>query len=343
MTRILSTLAAAAAGLAITSCAQFETIGDSISNTFQGDSCRTVSVGADTGGQSSWPADCENISILDLGIGQLQYYLVKEGAVDAPSPSLQSEVVAHYEGRRASDGVIVDSSYARGEAATFALNEVIVGWGAILQTMRVGDELVVYVPSSLGYGNEARGTLIPPNTDLVFRISLREVIGAMRERQSQQAQTEAAPEFEAVDTSPLPEEVPSGPTAVAWAANLPWKPTGPETIRTGTGVSYVIIKSGNPDSVSPTRNSIVSVHYDGRLAETGERFDSSWARGEPAQFPVDGVIQGWTEVLQLMKPGDRWLVNIPPVLAYGEEGSGRGTIGPNETLMFEIHLLEVLN
>ena len=104
----------------------------------------------------------------------------------------------------------------------------------------------------------------------------------------------------------------------------------------------MIIKSGDPSGVSPSRKSVVRVHYDGRLAETGERFDSSWARGEPAQFPVDGVIQGWTEALQLMKPGDRWLVNIPPVLAYGTEGSRGGAIGPNETLMFEIHLLDVL-
>ncbi len=343
MARISSSFIAAAAISLIAGCTQLETVGKSLSDTFQGDSCRTTSIGADTNGRSSWPADCENISVLDLGIGQLQYYLVREGAEDAPSPSLQSQVVAHYEGRRASDGVIVDSSYAKGEPATFALNEVIVGWGAILQTMRVGDELVVYVPSSLGYGNEARGSLIPPNTDLVFRISLREVIGATRERQTEEAEPGAVAEEAATEPSPLPENVPSGPTAAAWAANLPWKPTGPATIRTGTGLSYVIIKSGDPEGVSPSRSSIVRVHYDGRLAETGERFDSSWARGEPAQFPVDGVIQGWTEALQLMKPGDRWLVNIPPVLAYGESGSSSGAIGPNETLMFEIHLLDVLN
>ena len=345
MARILTSFTAAAAGLLLTGCAQmqdtFPQIGESISKTFQGDSCRTTSVGADTKGKSSWPEGCENISVLDLGVAQLQYYIVKEGPDDAPSPSLQSQVVAHYEGRRASDGVIVDSSYERGEPATFALNEVIVGWGAILQTMRTGDELIVYVPSILAYGGEARGSLIPPNTDLVFRISLREVIGATRERQSEDAPAEA--EDTAQRPDPLPENIPSGPTAAAWAANLPWKPTGPETIRTGTGLSYVIIKSGDPSGVSPGRNSVVRVHYDGRLAETGERFDSSWARGEATEFPVSGVIQGWTEVLQLMRPGDRWLVNIPPVLAYGDEGSGSGAIGPNETLMFEIHLLDVMN
>ena len=341
MARILTTLTAAA-GLFISGCAQIQETFPQIGNAFQGESCRTTSVGADTNGLSSWPADCGNISALDLGVAQLQYYIVKEGAEGAPSPSLQSQVVAHYEGRRAADGVIIDSSYARGEPATFALSEVIVGWGAILQTMRVGDELVVYVPSNLAYGDEARGDLIPPNTDLVFRISLRDVIGAERALQVAEAPVEETPPPSEERPSPLPDNVPSGPTAAAWAANFPWKPTGPETIRTGTGLSYVIIKSGDPSGVSPSRKSVVRVHYDGRLAETGERFDSSWARGEPAQFPVDGVIQGWTEALQLMKPGDRWLVNIPPVLAYGTEGSRGGAIGPNETLMFEIHLLDVL-
>ena len=138
-------------------------------------------------------------------------------------------------------------------------------------------------------------------------------------------------------------EITSGPTPAAWAANLPWNPTGPLTKRTGTGLSYIVVKSGNSSEPSPNYDSTVVVHYDGRLAETGERFDSSWARGEPATFPVNGVIQGWTEVLQLMRPGDRWLVNIPPILAYGDKGSGSGAIGPNETLMFEIHLLDVVN
>jgi len=349
----MTTIFAAATSLLIAGCAQVQErfpelgeriggVGSSISGAFQGSSCETVSVGADTGGVTSWPASCKNISNIDLGIGQLQYYIVREGPVDAPSPSLQSEIVAHYEGRRAADGVIVDSSYAKGEPAQFPLNDVIIGWGAILQTMRVGDEVVVYIPSNLAYGPEARGTLIPPNTDLVFRISLRDVLGSARVRQTEAA-PEPAPQAAPAPAPVIPSAVPSGPTPAAWAANLPWKPTGEQTKRTGTGLSYVVIKRGDPAGTAPTYNSTVTVHYDGRLASTGERFDSSWERGEPATFPVNGVIQGWTEALQLMRPGDRWLVNIPPILAYGEEGSRSGTIGANETLMFEIQLLDVAN
>lgn len=353
MARIMTTIVAAT-GLMFAGCAQMQerfpdlgervgNIGSAVSNTFQGNSCETTSVGADTAGKSSWPTGCKNISVLDLGVAQLQYYLVKEGPEGGASPTLQSQIVAHYEGRRATDGVIVDSSYAKGSPAQFPLADVIIGWGAILQTMRIGDEVVVYVPSNLAYGEESRGSLIPPNTDLVFRISLRDVIGAERMR---------APEPGEPVREPAPEERPapitrsdatSGPSPAAWAANLPWQPTGPQTRRTGTGLSYVVIKSGDPAGTSPTYDSTVQVHYDGRLANSGERFDSSWERGEPATFPVNGVISGWTEVLQLMRPGDRWLVNIPPILAYGEEGSRSGTIGPNEALMFEIHLLDVLN
>ena len=352
MARMKLTLAAASS-LLMTGCAQMQerfpdlgnrigNVGSSITGAFQGNSCETTSVGVDTQGKSSWPASCENISELDLGIGKLEYYLVKEGPEEAPSPSLESEIVAHYEGRRAADGVIVDSSYAKGEPAQFPLSDVIIGWGAILQTMRVGDEVVVFVPANLAYGDESRGSLIPPNTDLVFRISLLDVLGAERERKIEE--TPEADSDPVAEPAPItPAKATTGPTPAAWAANLPWLPTGPETKRTGTGLSYVVIKSGDPAGVSPTYDSTVKVHYDGRLAETGERFDSSWDRGEPATFPVNGVIQGWTEALQLMRPGDRWLVNIPPILAYGEEGSRSGTIGPNETLMFEIHLLEVLD
>jgi len=316
MARIMTTIAAATS-LFIAGCAQMQErfpdlgdrvggVGKSISGAFQGSSCETTSIGADTAGKSSWPAGCKNISVIDLGVGELQYYLVKEGAEDAASPTLQSQIVAHYEGRRADDGVIVDSSYARGEPAQFPLNDVIIGWGAILQTMRVGDEAIVYIPANLAYGQESRGSLIPPNTDLIFRIDLKDVLTAERPRP--QAATPAAPEPAPITRAAAT----SGPTPSAWAANLPWKPTGAQTRRTGTGLSYVVINSGDQSQPSPTYDSTVQVHYDGRLANTGERFDSSWERGEPATFPVSGVINGSWRSLARQHPANlglwrRWL------------------------------------
>jgi FKBP-type peptidyl-prolyl cis-trans isomerase FklB len=85
----------------------------------------------------------------------------------------------------------------------------------------------------------------------------------------------------------------------------------------------------------------VKVHYEGKLVN-GKIFDSSIKRGEPVSFPVSGVIKGWTEALQRMKVGDKWMLFIPPGLAYGERGAG-GDIGPNELLIFEVELLDVKN
>jgi FKBP-type peptidyl-prolyl cis-trans isomerase FklB len=81
------------------------------------------------------------------------------------------------------------------------------------------------------------------------------------------------------------------------------------------------------------------VHYRGTLVD-GTEFDSSYSRNEPAEFPVGGVIPGWTEALQLMKEGSKWQLVLPPELAYGERGAGP-RIGPNATLVFEVELLEV--
>jgi FKBP-type peptidyl-prolyl cis-trans isomerase FklB len=83
----------------------------------------------------------------------------------------------------------------------------------------------------------------------------------------------------------------------------------------------------------------VTVHYEGKLTN-GEIFDSSIRRGEPTSFGVSQVIPGWTQALLRMKVGDKWQLVIPPELAYGEQGS-RPVIGPNETLIFEVELLEV--
>ena len=104
-----------------------------------------------------------------------------------------------------------------------------------------------------------------------------------------------------------------------------------------SGLQYKVITEGKGDS--PTANDVVSVHYEGRLIN-GEIFDSSYERGEPAQFPVNGVIRGWTEALTLMKPGAKWQLFIPSDLAYGPRGSGP-QIGPNATLIFDVELLEV--
>ena len=104
------------------------------------------------------------------------------------------------------------------------------------------------------------------------------------------------------------------------------------------GMYYRVIKSGSGKSPGPT--SKVQVHYKGTLI-SGKEFDSSYSRGKPAEFPLNHVIKGWTISVQKMKPGDKWEVVIPSDLAYGSRGTG-SSIGPDETLIFEIELLKVL-
>ncbi len=104
-----------------------------------------------------------------------------------------------------------------------------------------------------------------------------------------------------------------------------------------SGLQYKVITAGT--GKQPTAEDTVSVHYRGTLIN-GQEFDSSHRRGEPATFPVGGVIKGWTEALQLMKEGAKWQLFIPSDLAYGSRGAG-GDIGPNATLMFDVELLKV--
>ena len=106
---------------------------------------------------------------------------------------------------------------------------------------------------------------------------------------------------------------------------------------TASGLQYMVIKEGA--GPMPKAEQTVSVHYTGTLLD-GKKFDSSVDRGTPAEFPVGGVIKGWTEALQLMKVGSKWKLFIPTDLAYGDRGAP-GAIGPGEVLVFEVELLAI--
>jgi FKBP-type peptidyl-prolyl cis-trans isomerase FklB len=104
-----------------------------------------------------------------------------------------------------------------------------------------------------------------------------------------------------------------------------------------SGIQYKVLKEGKGSK--PNADSSVVAHYRGTLID-GTEFDSSYKRGEPATFPLNGVIKGWQEVLPMMTEGSKWEVYIPSELAYGTRGAG-ANIGPNETLIFDIELVEV--
>ena len=111
-----------------------------------------------------------------------------------------------------------------------------------------------------------------------------------------------------------------------------------DVIVTETGLQYEVITEG--DGEKPNASSKVRTHYRGTLIN-GTEFDSSYSRNEPTEFPVNGVIPGWTEALQLMNVGSKWKLYIPYQLAYGKQGAG-GSIGPYQALVFELELLAII-
>lgn len=108
-----------------------------------------------------------------------------------------------------------------------------------------------------------------------------------------------------------------------------------------SGLQYKVVRSGPATGLHPQKNDEVKVNYEGKLLD-GRVFDSSYARGVPAALPLDGLIPAWIEALQLMRPGDEWILYVPPELGYGSEGAGGGEIPPDSALIFRIELIDLL-
>ncbi|MEG9500224.1 FKBP-type peptidyl-prolyl cis-trans isomerase [Mannheimia indoligenes] len=154
-------------------------------------------------------------------------------------------------------------------------------------------------------------------------IDLNEVTAALQEL-GQRAEAAQAEAFKAIDAENK--------------AFLEENKKAKGVIVTESGLQYEILTEGTGEK--PTASSTVRVHYTGSLID-GTVFDSSVKRGQPAEFPVNGVIRGWTEALQLMPVGSKWRLTIPQELAYGERGAG-ASIPPFATLIFEVELLDIL-
>ncbi len=129
----------------------------------------------------------------------------------------------------------------------------------------------------------------------------------------------------------------SGPATETAGSEAPAAEEASKVVTTDSGLQYEVLASG--EGATPKETDRVTVHYRGTL-ENGTEFDSSYKRGQPAVFPVNRVIRGWTEALQLMKEGDKWRLTIPSELAYGSRGAG-ASIPPNATLIFEVELIKV--
>lgn len=196
------------------------------------------------------------------------------------------------------DGTRFDSSVERGEPLTFPLNQVIAGWTEGVQLMVEGEQRRLWIPESLAY----QGRPGAPQGMLVFDVELLGI--------------ERAPE-----PPPVPEDV-AGP------------PEDAEV--TGSGLASRVLQEGSGER-NPSATSRVRVHYSGWTTD-GEMFDSSVVRGEPATFPLNGVIAGWTEGVQLMVEGERRRFWIPEELAYqGRAGAPQGM------LVFDVELLGIMD
>ena len=262
----------------------------------------------------------DGVEVTDSG---LQYEILNKG--DGKSPSADGFVTVHYRGKFI-DGREFDSSHARGEPATFPVGGLIPGFTEALLLMQEGDTFQVTIPSELAYGeNGAGGGVIPGNSTLVFELELIEALTEQEAEELQQRRIEEArAQAEAFKNEQL--------------AYLEQNGKNDGITSTESGLQYRVIEEG--EGAKPTGLSKVTVHYSGKLTN-GEEFDSSYRRGQPASFPLNGVIKGWTEGLQLMSEGSKYEFFIPYDLGYGERGSGSGSIPPFATLIFTVELISV--
>ena len=215
-------------------------------------------------------------------------------------PAAADTVTVHYSGWT-TDGKLFDSSVKRGQPASFPLNGVIKGWTEGLQLMVVGEKRRFWIPGKLAYGDEAVGGR--PSGMLVFDVELLGI--------------KEAPKPPAV-----PEDVAAAPA---------------DAEKTASGIASKVLTKGT-GSEHPKATDQVKVHYSGWTTD-GKLFDSSVMRNEAIVFPLNRVIPGWTEGVQLMVTGEKRRLWIPAKLAYGENPPPGAPAG---TLVFDVELLEIV-
>ncbi|MCP5024669.1 MAG: peptidylprolyl isomerase [Actinomycetia bacterium] len=243
---------------------------------------------------------------VELPDGEAPTELVIEDLVDGDGAEAApgDEVEVHYVGVLFDTGEQFDASWDRGQTFSFKLGqgEVIQGWDQGFAGMKVGGRRMLTIPSDLAYGPAGSGT-IGPDATLVFVVDLVSI----------------TPPLAPVDAADEP--------ALSYPDPVP------------TELVIEDLTEGEGDLTVQPGDTVV-VHYVGGAVSTQEVIDSSWQRGEALKIGVDEIIQGWSTGLLGMKPGGRRMLTIPPELAYGADGVP-GFIGPDETLVFLIDLIEI--
>ncbi|MEZ4286816.1 MAG: FKBP-type peptidyl-prolyl cis-trans isomerase [Polyangiales bacterium] len=252
------------------------------------------------------PADAEKTA---TGI---QSKVLQKGTGTA-HPSSWDRVTVHYTGWTP-DGKMFDSSVKRGQPAEFPLNRVIKGWNEGVQLMVQGEKRRFWIPAELAYGpkdpNAPARAFGPPMGPLVFDVELISFV-------------------EGPKPPPVPEDVAEAPA---------------DAKKTKSGLKYKVLQPGTGKK-HPKATQQVQVNYSGWTTD-GKMFDSSVVRGQPATFPLNRVIKGWTEGLQLMVEGEKTRFWIPGELAYGKkpEGDDANRAGPPlGTLVFDVELIKILD
>ena len=261
------------------------------------------------------------------------------------APTAEDVLRINYE-IRVADGPVLDSSEGAGAPVVLPGYEQLGLPGLIeaVPQMKEGERARITLPPSLAFGGQALppGAPVSPDDVIVFDLEIVEVIApddearltALREEEEArmaQMQEAARAEFEARRTA----------NQEASAAFLASKRAEDGVQATQSGLLYEVVEDGG-SAESPDATDRVRVHYRGTLP-SGETFDSSYDRGQPTEFALNQVIAGWTEGVQLMDVGDTYRFYIPADLAYGEQGTPGGPIGPDQALVFDVELLAVLD
>jgi FKBP-type peptidyl-prolyl cis-trans isomerase len=228
-------------------------------------------------------------------------------------------VIVAYEGYLASTGARFDSSYERGEAAVFIIDQVIRGWTETLKRMTPGDEWLVYVPAELAYGDGSPSAAIPANSDLVFKIRLDGYLNAE----------------EVAELSPS-----SGVTAAFWNEFIPWDKQREGVQSVTSGLTYMVLESGDPDGPRALADDIVAIDYEARINNTGQLVASTWTGESPLIVRAGDMVPGVAQMISLMREGDVWIGRVPAAIAYGQAGLD-GVVPPNTDLVYAVNLIAI--
>ncbi|MBI5218594.1 MAG: FKBP-type peptidyl-prolyl cis-trans isomerase [Bacteroidia bacterium] len=263
-------------------------------------SCKTTQTRQDKEAASESKAQQNNVTAdgFILLPSGLKYKITKKAS--GIQPKTGDKVEVHYTGKLTND-TIFDSSYKRGQPLPFYIGKgmVIKGWEEGIALLHEGEKATFIIPPEIGYGSRQMGK-IPSNAMLIFDVELMKV---------------------------TPKVTP-----------VSFDTKGKDTIKTPSGLKYIIVKEGT--GRVPFAGANVTVHYTGYFQD-GKMFDSSVERGQPFTFPVGKgkVIKGWDEAFTILKVGTKARLLIPWHLGYGESGAGK-LIPPRTNLVFDVELLE---